>query len=116
MPPILRPSAQPSASRPDTASSDVAIDPTRLTWLLELTGRFARERLDDHDSARLAAAIVIHLRALDAETPSGSATAATIEHWLELWEGVLERALERHCPAPGASLFELVRGARLSPA
>ncbi len=95
------------SSRPLTA------DPTRLTWLLELMGRFARERLDDHDSARLAAAIVIHLRALNAETSDESAIAPTIEHWLELWEGVLERTLARHAPVPGASLFDLVQRARL---
>lgn len=92
----------------------LAAVPARLTWLLELMGRFARERLDDHDSARLAAAIVIHLRALDAETPDESALAATIDHWLDLWEGVLERTLARHAPVPGASLFDLVQRARLA--
>ncbi|MFN3628867.1 MAG: hypothetical protein ACK4XK_02230 [Casimicrobiaceae bacterium] len=85
-----------------------------MTWLLELMGRFARERQDDHDSARLAAAIVIHLRALDAETPAESSLSPTIDHWLELWEAVLERALSRHAPQSGASLFDLVQRARLT--
>lgn len=110
----MSPIANPSRSNSHPRSPTAPVDPTRLTWLLELMGRFARERADDHDSARLAAAIVIHLRALEAETPAESALATTVEHWLELWESVLERALARHASVPAGSLFDLVRRARFS--
>lgn len=108
----------PSAAQPEpgVVAKRPVFNPDRLNWLLELMGRYARERAESHDSPRLAAAVVIHLRALESEVPEGTGLAATIEHWLELWEDVLDRALARHTPVPGASLFELVRRARRTPA
>jgi|GEM_PF-2893480 len=88
-------------------------DPARMIWLMELMGRYAREKLETDDSPRLAAAIVIHLRAMHDEVDPQSAHSSTVDHWLEMWEAILERALTRRADEPSESLFQLVRRARL---
>ena len=88
----------------------------RLTWIVELMSRFATEKLDHHDSPRLAAVIVTHLNALAAETTPGSQLSETVSHWLDTWEPILERQLTlqgRSNPWP-ASLQQLVLRARFA--
>lgn len=86
----------------------------RLTWIIELMSRFATEKLDHHDSPRLAAVIVAHLNALAAETAPNSQLGETISHWLDTWEPILERqlALQGRTNAWPASLLPLVARAR----
>lgn len=88
----------------------------RLTWIIELMSRFATEKIEHHDSPRLAAAIVTHLNALAAETAQGSQLSETVSHWLDTWEPILERQLAlqgRSNPWP-ASLQQLVMRARFA--
>lgn len=88
----------------------------RLTWIVELMSRFATEKLDHHDSPRLAAVIVTHLNALASETATGSQLNETVSHWLDTWEPILERQLTlrgRSNPWP-ASLQPLVMRARFA--
>ena len=88
----------------------------RLTWIVELMSRFASEKLDHHDSPRLAAVIVTHLNALAAETAPGSQFGETVSHWLDNWEPILERqlALQGRSNAWPASLRKLVMRARFA--
>ncbi|MCS6996544.1 MAG: hypothetical protein NZ533_06245 [Casimicrobiaceae bacterium] len=90
---------------------DTATPLERLTWIVELMARFAREKVHAHDCPRLAAAILLHLKALGHELPNDSALSRTLEHWQEIWEDVLERSLrQQDAPSPPA-LAELVRRA-----
>ena len=86
----------------------------RLTWIVELMSRFASEKLDHHDSPRLAAVIVTHLNALAAETIPGSQLSETVSHWLDTWEPILEQQLSRQGRSASwpASLQPLVTRAR----
>ena len=88
----------------------------RLTWIVELMSRFATERLDHHDSPRLAAVIVTHLNALAAETAQGSQLSETVCHWLDTWEPILERqlTLQGRSNSWPASLQQLVARARFA--
>ena len=103
-----------------TTPTDLAVAPTvqRLTWLTELMGRFAAEQSDGHDSTRLAAAILIHLRSLRSELLDGQGLASTAEHWIDNWEKVLERAASRKplrdsaSASPAVSLHSLITQAR----
>ena len=65
--------------------------PDRLTWIIELMTRYAAEKADSHDCARLAAAIVTHLKALLADLPTHGQLADTVSHWLDTWEPLMER-------------------------
>ena len=86
----------------------------RLTWIIELMSRYATEKSDSHDSARLAAAIVAHLKSLSCELPSGGQLSDTVSHWLDAWEPLLERhiATQRPTAAASVALTQLVMRAR----
>ncbi len=85
----------------------------RLSWLTELMGRYAGERLETGDCTRLAAAIVIHLRALHEDLDGSPGLAASVEHWLERWERILDRAIRQTSAQDrSATLGELVAQAR----
>ena len=88
----------------------------RLTWIIELMSRFACEKLTHHDSPRLAAVIVTHLNALEAETLPGSQLSETVSHWLDTWEPILERqlALQGRSTSWPTSLQQLVTRARFN--
>lgn len=102
------------ASREVNATDQTAYD--RLTWIVELMSRFATEKLDHHDSPRLAAVIVTHLNALAAETESGSQLSDTVSHWQDTWEHILARqlALQVRSNPWSASLRDLVMRARFA--
>lgn len=98
---------------PDTVSTTAARE--RLTWIVELMSRYAREKQQSHDSARLAAAIVNHLKALAAAVPDGSPLAQAASHWLDAWEPILDGHLARSgatTTAATPSLLDLVQRAR----
>ena len=86
----------------------------RLTWIVELMGRYAAEKCESHDSARLAAAIVTHLKSFAIEQPANSQLADTASHWLDTWEPILERhvAAQRSAAPVTSSLYNLVTRAR----
>lgn len=93
---------------PMTATHD------RLTWIVELMSRYAHEKDNSHDSARLAAAIVAHLKSFVTDLPDDSQLAATVSHWLDAWEPILERhvAAQHVNAAATPSLATLVFRAR----
>jgi hypothetical protein len=93
---------------PTTATRD------RLTWIVELMSRYAHEKCHSHDSARLAAAIVAHLKSFASDLPEGSQLADTVLHWLDAWEPILERhvAAQRANATVTPSLATLVLRAR----
>lgn len=97
-----------STTTPMTASRD------RLTWIVELMSRYAHEKCNSHDSARLAAAIVSHLKSFAADLPDGSQLADTASHWLDAWEPILDRhvAAQRVTASAAPSLTTLVFRAR----
>jgi hypothetical protein len=113
-----------SARAPSFASSASAIaandspeDVTpaeRLSWLVELMSRYAREFMqsnDGHESPRLAAAIVAHLKSLSNDLPASGRLADANEHWLEMWDSILSLHLRRDCE-PGLPLRALIERAR----
>lgn len=65
--------------------------PERMQWIIELMSRYAQERAGEHESARLAAAIVSHLKSMVQDSVEGSRLADTATHWLETWEPILDR-------------------------
>ena len=65
--------------------------PDRLMWIVELMSRYAAEKVDSHECARLAAAIVTHLKAFLVDLPTDGQLADTVSHWLDTWEPLLER-------------------------
>ncbi len=91
-------------------SPDDVAPAERLSWLVELMSRYAREFAqsnDGHESPRLAAAIVSHLKSLADDLPvSGRLTDAN-EHWLEMWDGILSLHL-RHDREPNVALRALL--------
>lgn len=98
-----------------TSPTDTASAHDRLTWIIELMSRYAREKDHSHDSARLAAAIVNHLKALVAAVPDDTPLAEAVSLWLHIWEPILDRHLVRSSCDGGTatpSLLELVRRAR----
>lgn len=99
----------------DTPHNNIA-NPARerLTWIVELMSRYAHEKDQSHDSARLAAAIVNHLHALVAETPEHSPLADAASHWLDAWEPILSHHLARARVSTSTtpSLLDLVRRTR----
>ncbi len=101
-----------AAIESDKGAGDRARD--RLTWIIELMSRYATEKSDSHDSARLAAAIVAHLKSLSSELPSRGQLSETVSHWLDAWEPILERhiATQRPSTAASVSLTQLVMRAR----
>ena len=88
----------------------------RLTWIVELMSRYAHEKCNSHDSARLAAAIVTHLKSFASDVPEGSQLADTVTHWLEAWEPIPDcHAAEQRANADSnthGSLAALVMRAR----
>jgi len=88
----------------------------RLTWIVELMSRYAHEKCNSHDSARLAAAIVTHLNSFASDVPEGSQLADTVAHWLEAWEPILDRHVAEQRTSADSnthdSLAELVMRAR----
>lgn len=111
-----RPSARPVQPAGNIAfiDADCPSARDRLTWIVELMSRYAAEKCDSHDSARLSAAIVAHLKSLATDLPAGGQLTDTVSHWLDIWEPLLERHVAAQRPAPGAttSLYQLVRRAR----
>jgi hypothetical protein len=87
----------------------------RLSWLVELMSRYAREFMqssDGHESPRLAAAIVFHLKSLGNELPASGRLTDASEHWFEMWDGILSRHLRCDCER-NASLQALIDRARV---
>jgi hypothetical protein len=95
MPNSPYPAPRTTISQTPVAANDSPDDvsPTeRLSWLVELMSRYAREFADSHDShesPRLAAAIVAHLRSLVNDLPPEGRMTDAVEHWLEMWDGIL---------------------------
>jgi hypothetical protein len=88
----------------------------RLSWLVELMSRYAREFAqshDSHESPRLAAAIVAHVRSLIDDLPNDVRLSDAAEHWIDIWDGILASHLG-HVDAPhrSASLASLIERAR----
>jgi hypothetical protein len=93
------------------------VSPTeRLAWLVELMSRYAREFADSHDShesPRLAAAIVAHLRTLTNDLPKSGRMADAAEHWIDMWDAILSLHLRKgERVAANPSLRSLVDRAR----
>lgn len=88
--------------------------PDRLTWIVELMSRYAKEKCENHDSARLAAAIVAHLKSFADDHSVVGQLAETVSHWLDTWEPILERHVGVQRPSAEAtpSLYKLVLHAR----
>jgi hypothetical protein len=109
MPALL---SNPIAAPAQSATSPTA--PDRLTWIVELTSRYAREKCESHDSARLAAAIVSHLKSFADDGSIGNQLAETVSHWLDTWEPILERHVGTQRPDADTSpsLYKLVARAR----
>jgi hypothetical protein len=86
----------------------------RLSWLVELMSRYAREFMqsnDGHESPRLAAAIVSHLKSLSNDLPASGRLTDANEHWLEMWDSILSLHL-RSDRQPNISLRTLIERAR----
>jgi hypothetical protein len=106
--------ATPSRMTAANDSPDDVSPAERLSWLVELMSRYAREFMqsnDGHESPRLAAAIVAHLKSLANDLPSSGRLADANEHWLEMWDSILSLHL-RHDQAPNLPLRALVERAR----
>lgn len=87
--------------------------PERMQWIIELMSRYAHERAGEHESARLAAAIVSHLKSIARDAFEGSRLAETANHWLETWEPILDRNIKSQSAGSAAVPLELlVRRAR----
>ena len=88
--------------------------PERMQWIIELMSRYAHERACEHESARLAAAIVSHLKSMVRDAFEGSRLADTASHWLETWEPILDRNIKSQSGASSTAvpLAVLVRRAR----
>jgi len=88
--------------------------PDRLTWIVELMSRYAKEKCESHDSARLAAAIVAHLKSFADDRSVAGQLAETVSHWLDTWEPILDRLVsaERATPDQSSSLYKLLLRAR----
>jgi hypothetical protein len=97
-----------------TANADSPTAPDRLTWIVELMSRYAQEKCDSHDSARLAAAIVAHLKSFASDDAVRGQLADTVSHWLDTWEPILERHVAQQQPrqSESTSLYQLVMRAR----
>ncbi|MGL4230606.1 MAG: hypothetical protein ACRDAM_01580 [Casimicrobium sp.] len=106
-----------SSSTSPMAANDSPDDVTpaeRLSWLVELMSRYAREFMqssDQHESPRLAAAIVSHLKSLANDLPASGRLTDANEHWLEMWDEILSRHL-RHDREPSSPLRALIERAR----
>jgi hypothetical protein len=83
---------------------DFAPMPQRLIWLIELMSRYAREFAQSHESPRLAAAILSHLKSLANELPATDRLAETTEHWIDVWEPILDQHIK-----PGAAMPQPLR-------
>jgi hypothetical protein len=95
-----------NAMNPNSSNADdFAPLPERLAWLIELMTRYAREFSESHESPRLAAAILTHLKSLANELPTRSRLAETTEHWIEVWGPILDQHVR-----PGATLAQPLRG------
>ena len=88
--------------------------PERLTWIVELMSRYAKEKCESHDSARLAAAIVSHLNSFADDSSVAGQLAETVSHWLDTWEPILQRHVssQRVASDQSSSLYKLVFRAR----
>ena len=88
--------------------------PDRLTWIVELMSRYAKEKCESHDSARLAAAIVAHLNSFADDRSVAGQLAETVSHWLDTWEPILEQHVssQRATTEQCSSLGKLVLRAR----
>ena len=106
----LLPTNNPSPAAPVVGPSA----PDRLTWIVELMSRYAKEKCESHDSARLAAAIVAHLKSFADDCSVVGQLAETVSHWLDTWEPILERHIATQRPSAEAtpSLYKLVLRAR----
>lgn len=92
-------------------ATDAVSHAERMTWLIELMSRYARELAqssDGHQSTRIAAAIVTHLRTLVNETPNTARLNDASEHWFDIWDGILSRQLNGATLARDESLRALV--------
>jgi hypothetical protein len=85
--------------------------PERLVWIIELMSRYAREFANSHESPRLAAAILAHLKSLSNELPSSDRLSETIEHWIDVWEPILNQHIKpgTTIPQPLRALIERAR-------
>ncbi len=95
-------------------SPDDVTPAERLSWLVELMSRYAREFMqsnDGHESPRLAAAIVSHLKSLSNDLPTSGRLTDANEHWLEMWDGILSLHL-RVDREPNLPLRALIDRAR----
>jgi hypothetical protein len=90
--------------------------PQRMQWIIELMSRYAQQRSNDHESARLSAAIVSHLKTIARDAIVGSQFADTVSHWLETWEPIMEWNLMRQQAMADAnqSLRSLISRARFA--
>ena len=91
--------------------------PDRLTWIVELMSRYAKEKCESLDSARLAAAIVAHLKSFAEDRSVAGQLAETVSHWLDTWEPILEHHVSSQRAASdqsqsSSSLNKLVLRAR----
>jgi hypothetical protein len=106
-----------ASSATTIAANDSPDDVTpaeRLSWLVELMSRYAREFMqsnDGHESPRLAAAIVSHLKSLSNDLPASGRLTDANEHWLEMWDGILSLHL-RSDREPNLPLRALIERAR----
>jgi hypothetical protein len=97
-------------------AADVVLQAERMTWLLELMSRFAREfahSSDRHQSTRIAAAIVAHLRTMTSETLMSRRLNDASEHWFEIWDGILSQQLAGGMNTSDGSLRSLVKRAQM---
>jgi hypothetical protein len=95
-------------------SPDDVTPAERLSWLVELMSRYAREfaqSSDGHESPRLAAAIVTHLKSLSNDLPASGRLTEANEHWLEMWDSILSLHLHRD-REPSFPLRALIERAR----
>jgi hypothetical protein len=88
----------------------------RMSWLVELMSRYAREfaqSSDGHESPRIAAAIVAHLRSLSRDLPNTGRLTEATEHWTEMWESILSQHLRKGDETIGnPSLRSLIKRAQ----
>jgi hypothetical protein len=86
-----------------------------MTWLIELMSRYAREIAqsnDAHESPRIAAAIVVHLRSLLNESPPAGRLTDAADHWMEMWDAILALQLNKRAYGRDGSLRALVHRAQ----
>jgi hypothetical protein len=101
-----------TVTKANTSNADeFAPLPERLAWLIELMSRYAREFSESHESPRLAAAILTHLKSLASELPTSSRLAETTEHWIEVWAPILDHHVKpgNVTPQPLRGLIEKAR-------